>query len=350
MATGFGPNPNRIVDYIPGTYTPGAESTLAILVDLINASWTYGVNKSAEFEARLDKITDPITGWLNNQSAPKISGGSVATPNIVEPAVNIPASADAGDIFSMFDTKYLELVELLVQKFIEFRATYFPDEQSVYTAAENWLREAIENPDMALPPGVAEQLLVEDRDRILKEANRSYDSVLASFAARRFPLPPGAAASAIVQLRQKAEEEISASSRKIVVTAIERMQWSIQTAISLRQIAMDSAVKYIGALASGPDMASRLVNIGYDAQSKLISAAASFYNARINAAETVAKIGQFNVSTDLEVAKANQASELALIEARLRALLAECQALAQMATSLFNNLHAGSSSSYNTSI
>jgi hypothetical protein len=112
---------------------------------------------------------------------------------------------------------------------------------------------------------------------------------------------------------------------------------------------MDAAVKYIGALASGPDMASRMVNIGYDAQSKLISAAAQFYNARISAAEVTSKIGQFNVGTEVDVAKANQASELKLIEDRLRALLAECQALAQMATSLFNNLQTGASTAYSSS-
>ena len=48
----------------------------------------------------------------------------------------------------------------------------------------------------------------------------------------------------------------------------------------------------------------------------------------------------------------NQAADLTLIEDKLKALLAEAQALAQMATSLFNNAHvsAGISGSGGTSV
>jgi hypothetical protein len=351
MAINMNPN-DKIVDYIRpevGNYSPGAESSLAILTGIINASWKYGIDKTSTFETLIENITDPVHGWLSSLSAPKVTGGAVSSPHIIEPAVNIPASAEAGDVFAMYDSKYLELVELLVGKFVEFRAMYSPNAQGNYTAADAWLPAAPDTPETALPPGVVEQLLTEDRDRILIEASRASDAVLAEFAARRFPLPPGAAAAAVLQLQQQAQGEIAASSRKIVITSIERMQWCIQQALALRQLAMDAAVKYITALASGPEMASRLVNIGYDAQSKLISAAAAFYNARSNAAETVAKIEQFNVGTALDAAKANQASELKLIEDRLRALLAECQALAQQATSLFNNLHAQAGSSYGIS-
>jgi hypothetical protein len=56
------------------------------------------------------------------------------------------------------------------------------------------------------------------------------------------------------------------------------------------------------------------------------------------------------MTTELEAKSRNQAAQLALIEDRLKALLAECQALAQMATSLFNNRHTGASMSYGANI
>ena len=86
-------------------------------------------------------------------------------------------------------------------------------------------------------------------------------------------------------------------------------------------------------------MASRVIGIGYDAQSKLISAASAFYNARTQAKETIAKVAQYNNSTALEAAVKNQAADLSLIEDKMKALLAEAQALAQMATALLNNIH-----------
>ena len=82
------------------------------------------------------------------------------------------------------------------------------------------------------------------------------------------------------------------------------------------------------------------------AQAQLISAASQFYNARTAVAELVNKAAQFNVSTGLDVASKNQAADLAMIEDRLKALLADCQLFAQMATSLFNNVHASAGTSY----
>ena len=41
--------------------------------------------------------------------------------------------------------------------------------------------------------------------------------------------------------------------------------------------------------------------------------------------------------------------EMREIEDRLKALLTECQALAQMATSLYNNVHASAGTSYSVS-
>ena len=337
------------ISVLPGDYTPGAETALQGAVSLINESWSQANEKHAAFEARIDAIADETTGWLSTQAAPTITAGTADAPTIAEPAVDIPTSQSATDVMSLFDTKYLELVALLSDKFTAFRSTYFPDESATYGAAEDWLQAAIANPDSALPPTVAAQIITDDKDRILADAARASDTVLAQFAARRFPLPPGAAAAAMLEIQNKAQDEIAATGRKVVIASIEQMRFVIQQVMGLRQSAMDSAIKYITALASGPEMASRLVGIGYDAQSKLISAASQFYNSRIAAAETVAKVQQFNVSTGLEAASKNQAAELALIEDRLKALLTECQALAQMATALFNNVHASAGTSYGVS-
>lgn len=337
----------NIITITPGNYTPAAESALNALASVINAAWNLGNDKMNDLATKINAITDETTGWLSTQAAPTIAAGAADTPIITEPAVDIPSTQSASDVMSLFDTKYLELVAMLADKFTAFRNTYFPDEQTAYTAAEDWLQAALAN-ESGLPAAVAAQIVTDDRDRLVADAARASDAVVAQFAARRFPLPPGAAASAVLQIQQKAQDEIAASSRKVVIASIEQLRFVLQQTLGLRQSAMDSAIKYITALASGPDMASKLVNVGYDAQSKLISAASQFYNSRTAAAEVVSKVNQFNVGTALEAASKNQAAELTLIEDRLKALLTECQALAQMATSLFNNVHA--SAGANTSV
>jgi hypothetical protein len=280
--------------------------------------------------------------------APKIGVGSVVDPSVLEPPVDIPSSANATDVMSLFDTKYLELVEMLKKAFAEFRAEFFPGEPEAYLAAEDWLQEAIDNP-RAVPSEVVLALMADDEARVLKDAARASDAVLSTFAARGFPLPPGAAASAVLQIQQTAQDKLAESSRKIITASVEQARWTIEKLMELRQFSLSSAIEYIKALASGPEMASRLVGIGYDAQSKLISAAAQFFGVRVNAQELITKNRQFNVSAALEAAKANQASDLAIIDARIKALLAQCQLLAQSATALLNNLSISSSSGTSTS-
>ena len=113
--------------------------------------------------------------------------------------------------------------------------------------------------------------------------------------------------------------------------------------IGLREMAMKSVVDYVKTIAMGPEIASRLVPIGYDAQSKLISSVSSFYGARTEATKVMSAVAQYNNSTALDAAVKNQMADLTLIEDKLKALLAEAQSIAQMTTALFNNIHVSAS-------
>lgn len=328
----------------------GTAYVYTALADLINASWDLAETQRTGLDAKLDAITNETTGWLSTTAAPHVTAGTATTPAVTEPAVSIPASVDSTAIMDLFDTKYIELIDELVTRFTAFRTSYFPDESAAYTAAEDWLQGALANPQAGLPVAVQSQIFGDDRDRIIAEATRAAEDAVSVFATRRYPLPPGASAAVVADIQQKAQQEISNSSRKVAVLSVENLRFVVDQTIKLRQVAMSSAVDYVKALASGPDVASGLINVGYDAQSKLISAASSFYNSRIAAAELVGKTNQFNVGTALQAAEKNQAADMGMIENRLKALLAEIQSIASMATSLYNNLHANASASGSDSV
>ena len=183
-------------------------------------------------------------------------------------------------------------------------------------------------------------MLTDARDVILAEASRATDEVMATFAAKRFPLPPGAAASATLQIQGNAQAQMAEAARKVTIMSVEQFRFLVKSTLDLRQGAMAAAVEYIKALASGPEMASRVVGIGYDAQSKLISSAADYYRARAGAKEIITKANQYNVTTALEADIKNQASELSMIDSKLKALLSEAQVIGQSITAMLNNLHA----------
>lgn len=417
---------------MPAVSEPYNESMFANTVtELINASWAAGDQKATDFASKTAALVAGMPNTVGTISfteltpasvtpeaftnltvtAQQVTPGTVDAFTIVEPTVDIPSTMSATDVMSVFDSKYLELVALLADKFTTFRAAYFPDEHATYSAAEAWLSAAIANPNGGLPVAVAAQLLEDERSRVLTDAARATDAVLATFAARRFPLPPGAAASAALQIQQKGQAEIAAAGRKLTALSIEQMKFAIEKAMGMRQMAMSAAVEYIKAIASGPDMASRLVGVGYDAQSKLISSAASFYNARTEAKKAMSDVDKTNVTlsqqaniankaaiqqadtannesiqkaeiaTNQAIQQANQANqgfiqqtnatnatlgfqvaekniafEMQLTEERVKALMAEAQLLGQMASALFNNLNtgatmsAGASSSYTTQV
>lgn len=209
-----------IVSFVPGTYTPGAENALRNAVNVINAAWSQANLKTDTFEDKIAAITDETTGWLSTTASPHITGGTAAAPTVVEPDVDIPSTQSATDVMSLFDGKYAELVAMLSDKFVTFRSTYFPNEQVGYAATETWLNNALANPS-GLPANVVSQILADDEARILKDASRATDAVLSTFAARRFPMPPGAAASVTLQIQQKAQDAVAESSRKVIIQSIE---------------------------------------------------------------------------------------------------------------------------------
>lgn len=322
------------------TYDNDSPEAIKVAAKIINGSWNVAETATNAFDDIIKAAVD------RNDELSAADGLTVNTANetpVPEPAIAIPTSVTPGDVMSLFDQKYLELVALLVEKFTTFQSQFYPNDQAVYTQAETWVTAAMDNPNQAIPVAVAAQLLTDVKSKAYADAVVASDTVLATFAARGYPLPPGAAASAVLQVNQKAQNEISESSRKLMMEYVTQMKFAVEKALLMRKEAMDSAISYINALASGPSMASGLVNNGFDAQSKLISATASFYSARTNASQLLKQAEQFNVDRKYAKDERNASNDITLMQENIKILVTEAQALAQIATSLFNNVNVSSS-------
>lgn len=325
-----------------GTVYLNPSHTMLAFSKIVNASWTKGLEMQDAFSA---KIGAAQADFLDNTATPTVTAGSVAVPTITEPTVAIQDDATADSIIGMIDTSTAALVADLGAKFSAFKTSYFPDDSAIYGAAEDWVQGAMANPNGAIPVAVQSQIFADDQARILDDATRATEALTAQFAARRFPLPPGALANASLQIQQKAQDEIAESSRKVAILSVEQMKFAVEKAIQLRKTAMDSVLDYVKIVASQPETSSKLVSSAYDAQSRMISSAASFFGARIAATDLVNKAAQYNNSLAFEAATKNQSAELDMIDAKLKALLAEAEMLIKSAAALFNNLHASTSMS-----
>lgn len=306
----------------------------------VNSTWALGLDNRTNV---MNKITAIVADLQDALNTPTMNNTTLAPATVAEPLVNIPSSITASDIYADFLAQYTLLITELDSKFTSFRAAFFPTENATYTLGENWLAAAIANPNVGLPPTVAAQIWGDDSARILTDANRASDAVLAQYAARGFPLPPDAALSATLQIQQKAQDLQAESSRKVAIMSVEMQKWLVDKILGLREMAMKSIVDYVKTIAMGPEIASRLVPIGYDAQSKLISAVSQYYNARTGATELTYKGTQHNADLTQDTNTQNLKSEMLMVTEWVKAILTEVQTMAQMATSLFNNIHAQTS-------
>lgn len=317
---------------------PLAKIATRLAEAVINTAWAEGISMKGDVTAKIAAMIE-TGGILDLATAPTISASSVTLPSVTAPSVTIPSSVDTASILATYSDQLDEIVALLEGKFTSFRTAYFPDDSVSYSAAEDWLQAAVSDPS-GLPTAVRAQLLGDAQATILADASRASDAVLATFAARGFPLPPGAAAAAVTEIQGKAQDSIAEASRKITIAGIENIRFAIEKVTGLRQSAMDAALEYIKVMASGSDMAGRLIGTGYDAQSRLISAASDFYRADTSAKEMVSAVARFNSGQSLEAATKNQAAEMAIFNSKVETMLTEIKSVSQMATGMLNNLHA----------
>ncbi len=325
-----------------------ASSPLILLNQIIDTTWTAADAKAIQFSTKMAAAQSDI----DPSSAPQIADqANISAPSITAPAIDIPANVD--DSVTLYESQYQSMMDELTARMTVFIGTHFPNEAEGFSAAQTWLQEAIDNPaDSGIPAAVRDAVFEDDRTRILNDAERAKSSVLASFAARGFPMPPGQASGAVIEIERKAQGEIAASSRALSKLALDFQQFSVTQLLGLRQSAMASTVSYIQTLATSPGEAVKITGV----QNELIRSAADFYRADIAAAELSSRVAQFNATSDLDVASKNQAAKIATMTERVKALMAEAQAIAQMTAALYNNLNVSldggtrHSSSYNVNV
>jgi hypothetical protein len=338
----------KSLDASTSTFTPGAAFAIDAAAQIINAAWSLGNTKNSDFETKVAAITSAIQALIDGATL-NITASQASAVAISEPTVTIPTAMGITDITGTFDSETTSLINLLAGKVTSFMADYFPNDSADFAAAESWIAGALANPHGGLPTAVAAQLITDDQNRAMAEATRASDSVLATFAARRFPLPPGAAASAVLQIQQKAQDVMAESSRKITIASVEMMKFAIDNALKLRQIAISSVMDYTKTMALGPQISSQMFASAYDAQSHSISAVSSYYGARTEAKKVISSVDQFNAAATQSASEKNQAAQLSLIEDKIKALMVEVQAIAQITTALFNNVHANAGTGYSVS-
>lgn len=272
-------------------------------------------------------------------------GGYTITPGVLEstpdadrPNVYIPRNASGVDS-ALFDSTYDRIMGDFTDKYAGFLIQNFPINPALMAKVDAWLSAAIDG-GTGINANVERQIWQRDRDRITNEFQAASDEAVSSWAARGFPLPPGAAVANLSALTVKRSQAIAAISRDAAIkafeTEIENVRFAITTAIDYRTKAIGAAGDYIRALALGPQLATQLATEASGAQARLISAAASFYNADISVAQLAQQRNIAQMETQLRAHVQNSETAAKYVQARAGAAVAIAQSLGTQAAAALN--------------
>lgn len=111
--------------------------------------------------------------------------------------------------------------------------------------AQRKIYEMLTTGGSGINPLVEDQIWQRDRQRILNDAMRAEEENMAVWAARRYPMPPGAAMYQSLQIRRDAADKIAESSRTLSIKQmeieIENVKFAIEASIKLYAAAMSAA-------------------------------------------------------------------------------------------------------------
>jgi hypothetical protein len=313
-------------------------SAESLVEDIINQAIETGIAKSAEATAFADRADVAAQGWIGGN--PNLVS---FTPESIEPPVNIPMNATGLDV-ALYGTNYERIIDDLSNQFATFFATYFPDECDYIAHAQQWICDALTEGGTGINAAVEDQIWQRDRARVLKEVNRASTEALATFAARGFPIPPGAAQHQVYMAQQEAQDKIAQHSRDVAIKQaeleIENVKFAVQQALDYRIKGIAAAADYIKTLALGPEIAMKLATSAASAQANLISAASSYYNARIRIEEIKLDVKKTNASESNTIQRQEIIEFGNRLAHRSSVLSAAATAAGNQAASALNAVHA----------
>lgn len=323
---------------VPDPVTGGAGAPV-MTADIVNAMWQNAQNKSAAGDARIAQAI----GYA--EPAPAMVPATLDMTYLPPTAPSLP-NDDPTYGEAMYQTQRDQLITLITDSFADFIATYFPD-PTFYNDALDWCHRAYTTGGTGLDPVVEQQLWERGRARILADVERTENEAMATWANRRWPVPPGALTNQINQIRLDGARKLAEQSRDISIksfdTEIENVRFAVKEVIDQRKVALDAAGDYIRTIMLGPQTAMQLTTGLAGVRTAYANALVSLYTAQIAATDPKIRLQLADANLRQDAEKANLAAKESSIEQQVRAGVTGAQLVAQQASAGLNAINAQAS-------
>ena len=218
-----------------------------------------------------------------------------------------PAVPTASNTMITYNAQLDALTKTLTDGLADFFVTYYPLTNDAFDEATAWLTDTIVNGGTGIHPDVEAQIWERARGRIVVEGGRQEHKALNDLSERGFSIPQGSLRGSLRDIRAEQHAKISGLSAEVAIDQakmeVETIKFAVDQAMKARLTALNAASDYIRSLMSAPDIASRVATIETDAQSRMISATATLYNARLHRDELLLNASNADQQTILESGK-----------------------------------------------
>lgn len=309
---------------------------MTIVTDIIDQALQIASNKAQIADAYVGRAMAAARGGAN------ITGTVIAPPNVTEPNIKLPDRAEGVDS-GLFDSVRATLVTELTDLFRDFFDTFFPLDDELTSSARRWMNDAITQGGSGVNPGVEEGIWQRERSRLAQAKADAQTSTVALWAAKGFPLPPGAAAGAIQDLEVKYMQALNEQAAQVASRTFEaeltNVRLAIQQSVEYHSRAVAAASDYIKSIASSGSTAASLAAQNAGVQAQMISATASYYNARVGAAEMTLRAAIANADNSVRVATTRETLNAQYSDQRVKVAMSAAESVGQQAAAALNGLN-----------
>jgi hypothetical protein len=258
---------------------------------------------------------------------------------------------------SSFNQDYVntqkDTADRLGAMFDDYFTNWFPLDDS-YAQAKGWVQDVLQIGGSGINANIEAQIWNRDRSRILEDSGRAEDEAISSWAARRFPTPPGAATYQLLMIRKDAQAKIAEVSRTAAIksfeTEIENIRIAVGRAIEFQDAVLNNAEKFFRIQLFPETYGHELENARFDIRGKFLKAATDLYSQQFNTFEKTTHADRLTSLDDERRHDEMKFNErLDRLHKRVEAAMAEAQSLATQASAALNALHAQASVSGNDS-
>lgn len=306
-----------------------------LVPDFMNLAWNKAVSLSGEATARTDTALALVT------TAPTAADPTAITAPTL-PTAPVLRAMNQADATALYGATADDVINTLTGIYADFLTAYFPEDAYI-ADAQDWVTRALTTGGAGINTVVEGQLWGRARDRALVDASRAQEALEADWAARRFPMPPGALRYGSLVIQRTAQEAVAEAARTQASDSfrmeVENARLAVEKAVSLRSLALSSAGEYIRTLSAGPQVAASVASMIVDSQTRFSTTLTDYYRAQISAVEIPVRVSTTNAELKARTNEANLRTAMETITTRVNAVMANAQMSGTQAAAALNAIH-----------